>query len=722
LKIKRFWFIFIPLIIFISIFVIGLFITQTGDTDIKLKTIKSEKELEDIYYGRAESSKDILTAIVTMPFSLLDYNSIRYDTGIIENSGTISSAGAISPSTITADTASSSISGSSSSSKDYSTTNIQVKNVDEADITKTDGDYIYSLSEYDVVITDVRNPENIKVAAKISSSGNMIPQELILNKNQLIIICSDSTTSSFSYSYANKSNTVVYVYDVSNHENPRLMKHYTLYEPYYTSRLIDNKLYVISSGNLRMEDNEIVTYYKEEYNQKEISFDHIHYLEDVKSKKQTLISMLDLANPEKDVQVSSYLIDISNSYVSENNIYLFDEEYESNYRYAPPVSSLFSIFGVYGPFIYDEFDHYDYDDSESGYFTKVFKFEILENGSIQYSGNTKTKGRSINQYSFDEYNGNLRLALYDSDGSRIVVLDKNLKEIGKTSNLAKGETMYSSRFMGNKAYLVTYQTVDPLFVVDLSDPTNPNVLGELKIPGYSTYLHPYDENHIIGIGMETEEKIIRNSSGLVTRTTSSIIGMKMALFDVSDVRNPKQISNTIIGDSRTTSAILTNPKALLFSKEKELIAIPVNNFAEDFSVTSSANTYSSLISSYTNYSKSYLAEGYAVYKINLEDGFSLKGMITHDNTKNRKTWQTTSKLLRGLYIDNNLFTVSETTIKVNDLDSLEQKAELNLTNNQTTTSSPTLTSSTTSSVGNTTSTQNISVTNAVIVETEGIEN
>lgn len=251
--------------------------------------------------------------------------------------------------------------------------------------------------------------------------------------------------------------------------------------------------------------------------------------------------------------------------------------------------------------------------------------------------------------------------------------------------MAKGERMYSSRFMGNKAYLVTYKTTDPLFVIDLSNETKPNILGELHIPGYSTYLHPYDENHLIGIGMETEEVVNKNSSGKVTSTTSRIIGMKMAFFDVTDVNNPIQLSQTVIGDRRTTSAILTNPKALLFSKERQLIAIPVNNYSKDFEISSSSDSYSSIVSSYTNYNKSYVAEGYFVYKINIEDGFNLKGVITHETSqKNRNQssysyyYYNSSKLLRGLYIDNNLYTVSETAVKVNNLDTLELIDELKI--------------------------------------------
>ena len=144
--------------------------------------------------------------------------------------------------------------------------------------------------------------------------------------------------------------------------------------------------------------------------------------------------------------------------------------------------------------------------------------------------------------------------------------------------------MYATRFMGDKAYLVTYRNTDPLFVIDLKDETNPKVLGELHIPGYSSYLHPYDENHLIGIGMETEETVNRDAYGKVISTSAIVTGMKMSLFDVSDVTNPKEISKTVIGDRYTLSSVLTNPKALLFSKEKELLAIPVNNYDEEFEV------------------------------------------------------------------------------------------------------------------------------------------
>ena len=550
------------------------------------------------------------------------------------------------------------------SNKEYSTTNIQVENVDEADITKTDGNYIYSLSENEVIITDVKDPTQIKIIARISSkNSNTIPEDLMLYQDKLIIIYENVKSTSSYYYYNNKNNTIVSVYDISDKENIKEIKNYELEQPYYTSRCIDGKLYVISSGMLKKENDEIVTYYKEDEQQIDPGYSNIKKIKNLNTKSQTILSMFDLNNTKSSVKVNSYLMNVENAYISENNIYLLDERYQG-YK-EPKISSIFGFKGILGAFDYDY-------DGEEGYYTDIYKFNLLEDGSIKYNKKAKEKGRTINQFSIDEYEGNLRTALYNEEGSRIVIFDNNMKKIGETEKLAEGENMYSSRFMGNKAYLVTYKTVDPLFVIDLSNPKNPKTLGELKIPGYSTYLHPYDENHIIGIGMQTEEKIRRDAKGKVLSTSAVITGMKMALFDVTDVENPIQISDTIIGDRRTTSAILTNHKALLFSKEKQLLAIPVNNYSENFEIENNSNTYSSIISSYTNYNKEYISEGYFVYNINLTDGFKLKGTITHEKTKSKYSYYNVSRLLRGLYIDDNLYTVSEDYIKVNQLEDLKE--------------------------------------------------
>lgn len=645
------------IVILLIAIIIAVITIVCNKDDTELKTVKSKQELLKIYEGDNSDLQELLARIFCMPFSMFYHN---YD--VIEKVDNTWSIGIDS-------VGSTESSSSSSNTKDYSTTNIQVENVDEADIVKTDGDYIYSISEDNVIITDAKDPKQPKVVATIQSEDDDIPEDIILYKDKLVVISTKGNQTQ-RYYYNNRMNTVVKIYNITSREKPVLTKSYEMYEPYYTSRCIDNVLYVISSGNLRKEDDKIVVGYNEDNMEKEMSIDKIKYLKDVKTTKQTLISTVDLNNETADIKLDSYLMNISNAYVSENAIYLLNQKYNNDSKI--PIKLLFGFKGVFGLEDYYEMD------SESGYYTEIYKFDIKEN--VEYKSKTKVKGKTINQYSLDEKDNHLRIALYDNDGSRVAIFDEDLKQIGISDNVAKGEKMYSSRFIGDKVYFVTYKTIDPLFVMDLSNETKPKVLGKLKIPGYSTYLHPYDENHIIGIGMETKEIINRNSNGKVISTTAKVVGMKMALFDVSNVNSPVQISSVVIGDSRTTSAILTNPKALLFSKEKSLIAIPVNNYSQDFEVTLS-NNYETMINNYTKYSKPYNAEGYFVYNINVQDGFKLKGVITHEKT-NATYYYSNSKLLRGLYIDNNLYTVSETMIKVNELDSLKAVGELKLKNTE----------------------------------------
>lgn len=665
---KKFKFIFLAILIVALICVVAFFASSNNNTE--LKTIESERQLLKLYEGDNSVSKEIFTNFMCMPFSLLTNYSYPYYVNVRAKSSYDITDGLITKDIATAENSS----AVSSSTIDYSTTNIQVENVDEADIIKTDGNFIYSLSNNKVIITNVVNPQDIRIESTITLNDSYIPEDLILYKNELIVITTKMTNTGSYYSYYNNSDTCVRIYDISNKSKPILLKSYELYEPYYTSRCINNTLYVISSGALKKENDKIVRTYKENNNEKEIELDNIKYLKDVKTRTQSLISVVNLDNVKADIVVSSYLIDISNAYVSQNSIYLLDEKYKYN-DYNVPISSIFGPSGILGVF-----DTAYNDDNSNGYHTQIYKFEIKSDGNIAYNSTNKISGRTINQYSLDEKNGHLRIALYDTDGARVEILDDSLKEIGASKSVAKGEKMYSSRFINDKAYLVTYKTMDPLFVIDLSNEKKPTVLGELHIPGYSTYLHPYDENHLIGIGMQSEEVTNRNSSGKVISTTARITGMKMALFDVSDVNNPIQISETTIGDSRTTSAILTNPKALLFSKKKNLIAIPVNNYSEDFEVTSSSDTYSSTINSYKNYSKNRVAEGYFVYNIDVHNGFNLKGVITHDTSNNSSyySYYYNSKLLRGLYIEDNLYTVSESAIKVNNLNTLELVDELKI--------------------------------------------
>ena len=651
----------------------------------ELQSIKSEKQLMSIYNNQNDKGSIIPKILGGIPYACLEtgflMGGVNGSLGVTTDSSTITNGGINSvlesaDSTSTAEKGNSNQKESTSSENDYSTTNIQVENVDEADITKTDGNYVYSISENNVLITNVENPENMKIEASLSNPG-YVPEDIILYNGKLVVISTNYTSSS-QYTYYSKysnDNTMVTTYDISDKTRIKKVNEYVVYSRYYTSRCINGQLLVICSDMLRKENDKIVTYYMENNEKKEIGLNNIKYLKGEATNYQTIIASTNL-NTNESVKLSEYLFNIENAYVSENNIYLVNSEYNNNK--IPIFENIKNLLlkGIIGYIRNIEMADYDYNK-----YTTIYKFKINDDGSLKYNNKTKEEGSTINQFSLDEYQNKLRVALSGNEGSRIVIFDENLKEIGSTEYLSKGERMYSTRFLGNKAYMVTYKNTDPLYAIDLSIPTSPKVLGELKIPGYSTYLHPYDENHLIGIGMETKEKVYRDSFGKVKRTTAIITGMKMALFDVSDINNPIQISKTVIGDSRTTSAILTNHKALLFSKEKGLLAIPVNKYESDFEINvNNEDNISDMESIYTKYNKTYTAEGYFVYNINLTDGFKLKGIIEHEKNTSIGYSYGESKLLRGLWINDNLFTVSEDMIKVNKLDDLSLISELKYKN------------------------------------------
>ena len=632
------------LVIIVAITSVNIF-NGRGD----LIEIKSEKELQKIVDSYASESNSIAAFIISPWLAgIIQPVSAEIEGGIYINE----SAGQ--------DITTLSDFAKSSTKSDYSTTNVQVENVDEADIVKTDGEYIYSLSNDTVYITYARDAAQMEVVSKIEEpQSSMYPEDLIIQNNKLIVIS------------GNRNKTIVRIYDLTDKENPNKVKQFELNKEYYTSRYTNGMLYVISSGRIDNDDNLQYIEDGQTINPEDLN---AYKIRDVFSKNQTIIASYNLNEVDSKIKVQSYLMDVENAYISENNMYLIDNGYSGGR--SVELADIYGIKGVFG------LSDLNYETVTSD--STIYKFNFKDDGTVEYQTKNTVKGRTIDQFSLDEQDGNLRIALYTSDGSRIVVLDNNLKQIGETMNLAEGEKMYSARFMGDRAYLVTYKTVDPLFSIDLSDPTNPKVLGELKIPGYSTYLQPYDENHIIGFGFQTEEIVRRNSQGRVISTSTTITGMKMALFDVSDISNPKVLSEQIIGDSKTNSTILKNHKALLFDKEKKLLAIPVRNYTEDLSMNSD-DDISTVTRSYTSNlsNRSYNKIGYAVYNIDLTNGFNFKGLITHDvneDNENKNSYSNYNEQyisdIRGVYIDNTLYTISEVEIKANDLETLEEIKEV----------------------------------------------
>jgi uncharacterized secreted protein with C-terminal beta-propeller domain len=241
---------------------------------------------------------------------------------------------------------------------------------------------------------------------------------------------------------------------------------------------------------------------------------------------------------------------------------------------------------------------------------------------------------------------------------------------GKLEGLAPGEKIYSARFMGDRAYLVTFKKVDPFFVLDLSDPGNPKVLGALKIPGYSDYLHPYDENHIIGIGKNTMEANPEEGNFAWYQ------GIKIAIFDVSDFAHPREMFKADIGDRGTDSYALNDHKAFLFDRDKNLLVLPVllAELAPEQKASQDTQAF--------DYGK-YTYQGAYVYDISLENGIRLKGRVTHLDDPSVLNgdygyYDSGDAVKRSLYIGNSLYTVSDAMVKANNLGDLTEEASIHL--------------------------------------------
>jgi len=307
--------------------------------------------------------------------------------------------------------------------------------------------------------------------------------------------------------------------------------------------------------------------------------------------------------------------------------------------------------------------------------TLIYRFHI-EGSAIESAANGGVQGHILNQFSMDEHNGYFRIATttgriartFDAATSlnHVYVLDMDMNLVGGLEGLAPGEKIYSARFMGDRCYLVTFKKVDPLFVIDLEDPFYPNVLGELKITGYSDYLHPYDENHIMGIGKETIEAEVGDFAWFQ--------GVKISLFDVSNVENPMEISKYEIGDRGTDSPVLRDHKAFLFDKTRSLIVIPV--------LVAEINEENYPNGVPPNRSGRYVWQGAYVFNVTLDQGLVFRGGITHLEDDNYLLSNYYSRshysIQRSFYIENVLYTISDRKIKLNLLSDLSLVNEIEL--------------------------------------------
>ena len=585
--------------------------------------------------------------------------------GIVANEAAPSNEKTAGASDDSTTTASESVAGSGPAQQEFSTTNVQVQGVDEGDIVKTDGSYIYHVNRERVVITEVDAPENIKVVSTLEyTDKNLSPQELYLHDQRLIVIGTsrayfpvrvmenDIQKEMYPAPRSSQRSVKVLIYDMSDRANLKLLREVELEGNYVSSRKVGSSLYLIANENInyyQIQNNETNitpsyrdTTLKDEYIN--IGYDTIRYFPSTVYNNYMIVAGIDVEGNDA-AHVSTYLGAGENIYASTENLYVAVSDYSGTYGRSAGEES-----------------------------TQLYKF-AMKDAQMTYLCKGEVPGTILNQFSMDEKDNTFRVAttkgnVWATDEriskNALYILDSMLSITGRLEDMAPGEKIYSVRFMGDRAYVVTFKTVDPLFVIDLKDPEKPTILGALKIPGYSDYLHPYDDNHIIGFGKDTVE----------IKGQAYYLGMKVALFDVTDVTNPIQKFSEMIGDRGTDSELLSNHKALLFSREKNLLAFPVTLMEiRDNSGYSNVKMDNSL-----RYGE-FTFQGALVYQLDLEKGFQLKGKITHlteeDYIKAGNSWYNSDKnVQRIIYIGDKLFTLSNQMIKANDMADMKEKGSL----------------------------------------------
>jgi len=527
----------------------------------------------------------------------------------------------------------------------HSTTNIQVEGVDEADIVKNDGNYIYALSaEYsysetrNVVYIVKADPQDPKVVSKITLDNKTYPAGLYLSEDssKLVVIASIyqpllidviSPDDASIYPYQTEVSTFLYVYDVSDKASPVLARNFTISGSYFNSRMIGNYVYAVVSQSAQVLDNtvtlpricETTSVASKVSNVEPTS---VYYADTVPSyfTFTTFIGLNIMDDAQEPTNMTLMMGGTSTMYVSTGNIYVTYPTW-----------------------------------SEEGQFTSIYRVRV--NGSeLEFEAEGSVAGYVLNKYSMDEYNSYFRVTTTwqkETTLNYIHVLDMNLTKVGELllPKFEERETIQSTRFMGDKCYVVTYEQKDPFFVIDMADPTNPQVAGQLKIPGYSSYLHPYDENHVIGLGME-------NST------------VKLSLFDVTNVNSPTETAKYIVEGDWSSSEALGEPKAFLFDKQLDLLVIPVS--VTNYGYIGGTDRDKTLEGSYW--------QGAYVFKLTLAGGFELRAGITHQENDASASYlmDYDANVNRALYIGNTLYTVSNAKVKLNSLADLSPIAEVKL--------------------------------------------
>lgn len=515
--------------------------------------------------------------------------------------------------------------GSKEGGKDYSTTNLQMEGVDESDIAKIDGSYIYTVEDKYIVITDIRDgklEEVTRFLPKDCGAADRV-MEIYVDGDQLILVVQGYETSlgesskagsdkensdkessdeeiavsdasedsAFCYKMNGKSTTQIQVYSIVDRRNPEFEGRLIQDGYYNTSRKIGDVVYLFTQYNMT---SDVTSYVEKKHgvedlkegngvsslaeavipkvNGEKVAASEI-YLPESSGESGILVSSLDVNKPDKVLDSKLVISGYAQTYISKDALYLYEEDYD-------------------GAMI-----------------TNIAKF-ALDEGRISGVAAAAVSGYVRDTFAINASDGYLRVLTTDysteDEVNALYILDENMKLTGQLTGIAPGEEIYAARFMGNTGYFVTYRNTDPLFTVDLSDPAKPEIIGELKVTGFSEYLHFWDDTHLLGIGYESDEK------------TGNIENIKLSMFNIENPGEVTEEAKLVLKDVDYSEA-LYDYKSVIISKDKNLIGL----VCEDYSSSRTKQTYQ--IYSYENGTFKKQAEIPGINGVNYEN---VRGMYS----------------------------------------------------------------------------------------------
>lgn len=455
-----------------------------------------------------------------------------------------------------------------------SDTYVQVKGVDEADIIKTDDNYIYYLDRY---------AESIFIAEAHEGKATMVGQiEVLADASQIDeFYLYDDTLVTLGSDWEEKTDrttTVVVIYDISDRTSPVKVNEYRQSGYMISSRMVENNLYLVTDYYFYYYGGDRYIPYvtgQNGYDRMDIA-DICAFPENLQPEYVIAGSVDVTSGKQLKTKAKAILGASQDIYCNTENLYVAGYQYGTSWN------------------DYDEDDVYILDDGteisggdviedaeipeetmpelqQEG--TRILKAE-LNDGEIRFTASGMVTGRIDNQFSMDEKDGYLRIATTSMtangyDTNNLFVLDENLKTVGSVTGFAKDEHVEAVRYIGDKAYVITYEQTDPLFVIDVSDPTEPKIEGSVKIDGFSTLLVPADESTLFGIGYATS----------LTRFGEAQSGLKLVSFDISNPSVPR------VADAKefmhAESEVQYNHKALVKNATDDYYAIPYNQYDRD---------------------------------------------------------------------------------------------------------------------------------------------